>query len=151
MADYCGECARWLGSSDIDRDGRRWCLYSRRYEEAVQNANGCMGFVFDGCSILIKICEILNEPKEKWLDLYEAVKEIFAAPEHMEWLSAYYSLAPQMVDRFDADDQHGQIADELMREYMQPAYALWQAGNLEQSAKQYMELIAYLANRYLCA
>jgi hypothetical protein len=91
----------------------------------------------------------LDEPKEKWFALYEAVKEIFAAPEHTEWLSAYYSLAPHMADRLNADDQRERTAGELMQEYMQPAYALWEGGNLDQSAKQYKEMVAYLANRYL--
>lgn len=149
MTDYCGECRWWAGSSDMDGDGRRWCVYAHGYEKATQNAKDCMCFASDGCLILNQICAILNESLEKWFDLYEAVKEIFAAPEHMEWLSAYYSLAPQMADRLNADDQREWAAGELMREYMQPAYALWQAGNLDQSAKQYREMVAYLANRYL--
>ena len=45
MAYYCGECAVWVGSSDVDRYGRRWCAYSRRYEESNQNTYGCRGFV----------------------------------------------------------------------------------------------------------
>ncbi|MBR4537347.1 MAG: hypothetical protein IKO52_00720 [Clostridia bacterium] len=149
MADYCGECARWVSSSDIDGDGRRWCAYSRKYEEANQIIYGCRGFVFNGCIVLIRVCEILNEPKEKWLEVYETVKEIFAAPEHMEWLSAYFSLGPQIADGLDADDQRDQLANELMKEYMQPAYTLWQEGNIEQSAMVYREMVSYLANQYL--
>ena len=149
MTDYCGECIWWVNSSDMNGDGRRWCVYAHRYEKATQNAKDCMCFAPDGCLIVSSICEILDEPKEKWLALYEAVKEIFAAPEHMEWLSAYYSLAPHMADRLGADEQRGQIADELIQEYIKPAYALWEGGNLDQSAKQYKEMVAYLANRYL--
>lgn len=151
MADYSGECFRWADSSDIDCGGRRWCPYSRRCEEACQNADGCLGFAYGGCSILIKLCEFLNEPKEEGVKAFEALKVVFAAPEYAEWLSAYYSLYPRIADRLGADVQRGQAADELMREYIKPAYAFWQEGNYEQSAKQYMEMIAYLANRYLCS
>lgn len=45
MANYCGECALWRGSSDENKYGERWCSYSRRYEKADQNTYGCRGFV----------------------------------------------------------------------------------------------------------
>lgn len=148
MHEFCGECARWTGSIDIDRNGRRWCFYSHRYEEASQNENKCMCFIYDGCPILTKLCEILNEPIEKWFEAYEAVKESFVAPEHMEWLSAYCSLGPQIADKLDMDEKREQIAEELMQEYLKPAYALWQDGENEKSAAVYKEMIAYMAMRY---
>ena len=43
MASYCGECALWQGSSDVNKYGERWCPYSRRYEKSDQNTYGCLG------------------------------------------------------------------------------------------------------------
>lgn len=151
MAYYCGECVVWVGSSDVDRYGRRLCSYSRRYEESNQNSYGCRGFVYNGRTILTKICEILHEPTEQWFEAYDAVKESFAAPEHMEWLSAYCSLGPRIADKLDMDDRREQIAKDLMQEYLQPAYQLYQDGKAEQSAMAYKEMVAYLANQYCYA
>lgn len=63
MANYCGECALWRGSSDENRYGERWCPYSRRYEKANQNTFGCRGYV-DGSR---RYCTILTH--EEWVDL----------------------------------------------------------------------------------
>ena len=150
MAYYCGECAVWVGSSDVDRYGRRWCAYSRRYEESNQNTYGCRGFVYNGRTVLTKICEILHEPTEQLFEAYDAVKERFAAPEHMEWLSAYCDLGPQIADKLDRDNQREQIAKDLMQEYIKPAYILWKEGKDEQSATVYKEMVAYLTKQYCC-
>ena len=150
MAYYCGECAVWVGSSDVDRYGRRWCAYSRRYEESNQNTYGCRGFVYNGRTVLTKICEILHEPTEQLFEAYDAVKESFAAPEHMEWLSAYCNLGPKIADRLDADVQRNEMADMLMKDYIQPAYMLWKDGKNEESALTYKQMVACLAQKYCC-
>lgn len=69
MANYCGECALWRGSSDENKYGERWCSYSRRYEKADQNSYGCRGFV-DGtrrrcCLLTDEECAMLKECKKK--------------------------------------------------------------------------------------
>ena len=67
MANYCGECAVWRGSSDTNRYGERWCPYSRRYEKADQNAYGCKGFAdgsrryFDPLTEEEKLCLLVEK------------------------------------------------------------------------------------------
>lgn len=149
MPNYCGECFYWVCSSDQDRYRRRFCPYVRRYEVSVQIASGCEGFAFSGCAILKKICEILNEPAERWFEACDAIREVLAAPEHLAWLSAYFSLSPQIADQLDRDSQRGQTANDIMREYLLPVYALWQEGKKEKAALKYQEMVAYLTDRYI--
>ena len=148
MSDYCGECAVWVGSSDVDRYGRRWCSYSRKYEESNQNASGCKGFVYNGRTVLTKVCEILDIPTDKWFEAFDAVKDAYVAPHHIEWLTSYCKLGPHIANRLDADVRRRNVADMLMKEYIKPAFLLWKVGKDDQSAKKYREMIAYLAKYY---
>ena len=148
MAYYCGECAVWAGSSDVDRYGRRWCSYSRRYEESNQNTYGCRGFVYNGRTVLTKVCEILDMPKEKWFKAFDSVKDSYVAPYHMEWLTNYCTLGPQIADALDTDFDRYSVSTEMMNSYIKPAYVLCQAGMKEASALKYRELIHYLAKHY---
>lgn len=149
MAYYCGECAVWAGSSDVDRYGRRWCSYSRRYEESNQNTYGCRGFIYNGRTVLTKVCEILDIPKEKWFKAFDAVKESSVVPNHMNWLSSYCRLGPIIAKALNADENRKEKANQLMNEYIKPAYSLWQEGKNDSSALKYREMILYLANAYV--
>lgn len=70
MASYCGECAVWRGSSDENKYGERYCVYSRRYEKADQNTYGCRGFV-DGTR---RYCDPLTvEERVALKEMYESL------------------------------------------------------------------------------
>lgn len=148
MSYYCGECAIWVGSSDVDRYGRRWCSYSRKYEESNQNTYGCRGFVYNGRTVLTKVCEILNLPVEKWFGAFDAVKNAYVAPMKMEWLTNYCKIGPQIAQKLDEDEKRCETASKLMREYIEPAFLLWENGQAEQSAEKYREMIVTLARHY---
>ena len=148
MAYYCGECVLWVGSSDVDRYGRRWCSYSKRYEESDQNIYGCKGFVYNERTVLTKVCEILAIPTEKWFEAYDAVKDAYVAPQKTEWLTNYCKIGPQIAEKLDADNNRYAIADMLMTQYIRPAYQLWKEGNEEQSALKYREMISSLTKKY---
>lgn len=148
MAYYCGECVLWASSKDVDRYGRRWCSYSKRYEEANQNIYGCRGFIYRGRTVLTKVCEILHLDTEKWFAAFDGVKEAFVAPNHMEWLTDYCHSGPEIAEQLDADEHRDEVAGELMEQYIKPAYALWEKGENEQSALKYKEMIAHLTGVY---
>lgn len=148
MAYYCGECVVWVGSSDVDRYGRRWCSYSRRYEESNQNTYGCRGFVYNGRTVLTKVCEILALPTDKWFEAFDAVKDTYVAPQKTEWLTNYCKIGLQIAEKLDVDNDRHAVADMLMTQYIEPAYQLWIEGNDEQSAFKYREMISNLARKY---
>lgn len=150
MAYYCGECVVWVGSSDVDRYGRRWCSYSRKYEESNQNTYGCKGFVYNGRTVLTKVCEILKIPTEKWFEAFDAVKDTYIVPQHIDWLSSYCCLGPQIAKMVDLDNQRYTVAQKLMTDYITPAFILWKKGENAQSALKYKEMIASLAEQYCC-
>ncbi|MCQ2458529.1 MAG: hypothetical protein MJ142_07355 [Clostridia bacterium] len=151
MAYYCGECAVWVGSSDVDRYGRRWCSYSRKYEESNQNIYGCRGFVYNGRTVLTKVCEILAIPTGKWFEAFDAVKDAYVAPKKTEWLANYCKIGPQIAAKLDADNDRHAVAESLMDQYIKPAYQLWKEGNSEQSAMKYREMVLTLAKQYCLA
>ena len=151
MSYYCGECVVWVGSSDVDRHGRRWCSYSRRYEESNQNTYGCKGFVYNGRTVLTKVCEILGLPTDKWFEAFDAVKDAYVAPQKTEWLANYCKIGPQIAGRMDMDSNRHDIAEMLMAQYIEPAYRLWKEGDSEKSAWIYRSMILHLAKQYCCA
>ena len=148
MSYYCGECVVWVGSSDVDRYGRRWCAYSRKYEESNQNTYGCRGFVYNGRTVLTKVCEILSLPTDKWFEAFDAVKDAYVAPEKTEWLTNYCKIGPKIAENLDADTDRQNVADMLMTLYIEPAYQLWKVGKEKQSALKYREMVSTLARRY---
>jgi len=151
MAYYCGECAVWAGSSDVDRYGRRWCSYSRRYEESNQNTYGCKGFIYNGRTVLTKVCEVLGCDTDKWFEAFDAVKDAYVAPQKMEWLTSYCKLGPEIAKGLENDEERQAVAAMVMDRYIKPAYRLWQDGSSEQSALKYREMVKDLAKRYQCA
>ncbi|MBQ6960416.1 MAG: hypothetical protein IJQ33_00665 [Clostridia bacterium] len=148
MAYYCGECVVWVGSSDVDRYGRRWCSYSRRYEESNQNTYGCKGFVYNGRTVVTKVCEILHLSKEPWFEAFDAVKEAYVVPHHMDWLTSYCKIGPMLAKEIENDENPIQIAQKILNDYMKPARSLWQQGKSKQAAERYKKMIADLSFCY---
>lgn len=148
MAYYCGECAVWAGSSDVDRYGRRWCSYSRRYEESNQNTYGCRGFVYNGRTVLTKVCEILSISKDKWFEAFDSVKDAYVVPSHMAWLTNYCGIGPRIAKALGEDANRIDIAVKMMNDFIEPAYLLWQEGKNEASASKYRDMIMLLADQY---
>lgn len=148
MANYCGECAVWVGSSDSDRYGRRWCSYSRKYEESNQNTYGCRGFVYNGRTIITKVCDILGLPKEPWFEAFDAVKEAYVVDNHMEWLSSYCLLGPKIAKALEEDNDRYQIAQSMVHEYLEPSKSLLQKGMYKQAAEQYRTMVLFLTARF---
>ena len=151
MAYYCGECAIWAGSGDVDRYNRRWCPVSRRYEESNQNTYGCRGFVYNGRAIVTRVCEILNIPSADWYDAFDAVKDAYVAPFHMDWLTSYCGLGPAISSAMSRDPNRRSVATNLLNEYMVPARALYLKGQAEEAAHLYRRMVLYLREKYACS
>lgn len=148
MAYYCGECAVWAGSSDEDRYGRRWCSYSQKYEESNQNTYGCKGFVYHGRTVLTKVCELLHLPKDMWFEAFDDVKDTYVATNHIEWLSCYCSLGPEISKALNLDKCAETNAKRIFQQYLVPAFSLWKDGNKEQSANLYRKMVLDLKTYY---
>lgn len=149
MTYYCKECWEWQNSEyAADKHGRRYCNYSKRYEEPDQNIYGCKGFIYVERAILTKICNILGIPAELWFKAFDNVKDEYIVPMHMEWLTRYCCLGPQIAHAMDADTYKKVLAKHLMNGYILPAYKLWQEGNYEESAKIYCNMVYSLVRKY---
>ncbi len=121
MAYYCGECAIWQGSGDVNRYGERWCPYSNRYEKSDQNTYGCRGFVYAQRAILTKVCEILSLPTEEYFRAFDEVKEKYLVPQRMDLLVAYSAVGPMLAEKLDRMENRAEIAKGLMEKYIEPA------------------------------
>ena len=151
MAYYCGECAIWAGSGDVDRYNRHWCPVSRRFEEANQNIYGCRGFVYNGRSIVTRVCEILDIPPAEWFDAFDAVKDAYVVPFHTEWLTSYCVHGPAIASAISRDPKHKSVAMKLLNDYMIPARDLYQQGQMEAAAHLFRYMVAYLIKKYSCS
>ncbi len=151
MSYYCGECAIWVGSDDVDKDGRRWCAYSRKYEKSNQSADGCKGFIYNGRSVLTKVCELLDLSIDEWFPLFDHVKVAWVVPEQMQWLSDYCRLGPVIADKMDHDAEKEKIALYIYKQTLLPAKELFQNGRTKESALLYHDMIVKLCHRYSIA
>ena len=149
MPYYCGECAVWAGSDDIDRFNRRWCPISRRYEGANQNIYGCRGFVYNGRAIVTKVCGILKIPSAEWNEVFDNVKDAYVAPVHMEWLTSYCVLGPMIASAMERDPARESIALRLLNDYMLPARDLYRQGRMEDAARLYRNMVVHLRDMYI--
>lgn len=148
MAYYCGECAVWVGSDDVDKNGRRWCAHSRKYEKSNQSADGCKGFVYNGRTVLTKVCEILSLSTDEWFPYFDRIKNEYVAPEHMPWLSEYCVLGPAIANKMEHDPDKNNIAQGIYDSTLLPAKQLFNAGKLRESAILYRNLIVDLCRHY---
>lgn len=148
MSYYCGECAVWVGSDDVDKNGRRWCAHSRKYEKSNQQADGCKGFVYNGRTILTKICDILSLPKEEWFSCFDQIKDEWVAPKHMLWLSDYCMIGPAIAEKLEHDSQKEKIALSIYNNVLIPAKELFKKGEYKKAALKYRMMIIDLCQHY---
>lgn len=151
MAYYCGECIVWRGSSDENRYGERWCSYSRRYERSDQNTYGCKGFLYAGRAVLTKVCEILQLDPAEWFAAFDAVKEAYLVPSHMDMLVSYCSIGPVLAKKLQDDCEKITLAQNLLDEFLLPAKHLSQSGDFQQAAAKYSAMLSTLKNHYQSA
>lgn len=148
MATYCGECSVWIGSDDVDKYGRRWCAFSRKYEKSNQVSTGCKGFSYSGRAVLSEVCNILHLQTEIWFSCFDRVKDNYVANVHMEWLSNYCLIAPLVVKALHEDKDNEHVAQGLLQTYLLPAKSLEASGDLEGAAYQYRKMFYTLCARY---
>lgn len=148
MAYYCGECIVWLGSSDVDRYGRRWCSYDRKYRESNQNTYGCGGFVYVGRVILTEVCDALHLPPCAMFAAYDAAKAHAVEPEHTAWLADYSKIGTQIVACMRADAERIHIAEQLTSQYISPAMHLCSEERWDEAVSVYRSMVHAIAERY---
>lgn len=147
MGQACGDCLIWIGSSEVDRFDRRWCAYSGRYEESNQKAYGCMGYVYNCQAVLTKVCEILRLDAGAWLKAFDAVKETYALPCQMEWLTPFCGIGPIIAEEIDQDEKREEKAQIILSGYMEPAELLWREGKIAQAAAWYKQMMEDLTSK----
>lgn len=148
MAYYCGECAVWRGSSDVNRYGERYCGYSKRYEKSDQNIYGCRGFIYAGRAIITKVCEILQIPNEQFFDSYDKAKEEYVVPNHMCWLIEYASVGPDIADAISNDPDKQSVAEEILAKYIIPANDLCISKQFKEATNHYKAMVTMLKDKY---
>ena len=148
MAYYCGECIVWRGSSDENRYGERWCSYSRRYERSDQNTYGCKGFLYAGRAVLTKVCEVLHLDEKPWFAAFDAAKEAFVVPGHMDMLVNYCGVGPTLAGKLDADDSREDVSRQVMDRFLEPARVMCDAGLYEKAVRVYAEMVKWMRGRY---
>ena len=148
MAYYCGECVVWVGSSDVDRHGRRWCSYSRKYEESNQQTYGCKGFVYVGRAVITAVSRLLDMPGDPWFSAFDRVREQFLVPSATESLLAYCRLGPVLAQRLLADPEGKKPARRIADTCLIPAARDCQQEAYETAVHRYRAMIASLMERY---
>lgn len=156
MADYCGECAVWLGSQDVNRYGERWCPYSRRYEKSDQNTYGCRGFVqadrrsSSGCFLTTACVEhkgLTDNCRE--LTAMRRLRDEWLAkqPNGQEEIENYYLTAPSIVKNILGLPDSAKVLDELYTAYILPCTELVEKDDMLNAYKMYKQMLVF-CNRF---
>ena len=144
MAYYCGECIVWLGSSNVNRYGERWCPYSRKYEKADQNTYGCRGFVYVGRCVITKICETLKLSPDPWFEAFDEVRNHYVVPCQKNKLFVYCQIGPLLADAMDENPKGKSIAKEMMTNYLMSAKQLCSEKRYAEAFQVYQDMIEAL-------
>lgn len=157
MANYCGECALWQGSSDSNRYGERWCSHSRRYEKSDQNADGCRSFTrgetssSGGCFLTSACVEAMGLPddcvelttlrrlRDEWLVLQ---------PGGQAEIDEYYRIAPCIVEKLHSEPDGLEILRRMYREQILPCVTDALAGKPADAHRRYREMVDALKEKY---
>lgn len=122
MAFYCEDCVTWVNSKDADRYGRKYCDYSKRYEEPDQKIYDCPKFVWAKRSIITKVCEILGIDPSKYFKAFDDTKELFLIPSCVDKLIDYNTVGPIISEKLDSNNKKIEIANNILQTYIEPAY-----------------------------
>ena len=141
MAFYCSDCVTWVNSKNADRYGRKYCDYSRRYEEPDQKIYGCKGFVWAKRSIITKVCEILNIDPTRYFQAFDEAKEIIIVPSCIDKLIDYNTVGPIIAERLDNCPDKVQIAQNVLRTYIEPALAKCEAKDYQGAVEIYEKMV----------
>ena len=148
MAFYCGDCVTWVNSRDADRYGRKYCDYSKRYEEKDQNIYGCRGFVWAKRSIITKVCEILNINPSKYFKAFDDTKEILIVPSCIDELIDYNTVGPVIASRIEECELKEQIARNILNTYIEPAYEKCLEKDYQGAVTIYEKMVKTLATMF---
>ncbi len=149
MSYVCKECYNWINSEyPPDRDGWRWCSYSKRYEKPDQNIYRCPAFIYVRRFVLTKICSILGLPVKEYFEAYDDVNDTFVTEKHPEWIIRYCEIGPKIVQFLDEDPCKEQIARNMLEHYIQPAYTHWQSKDYGGAAELFRDMIRHLEQHY---
>lgn len=150
MADYCGECAVWLGSQDVNRYGERWCSYSRRYEKSDQNTYGCRGFVQGarhsggGCFLTTACVSHKGLPDNcRELTAMRRLRDEWLRhqPGGQAEIDRYYRIAPGIVEKIKARPDRSSVLDALYNDHILPCTEAVEAGEMEKAYRLYKNMI----------
>ena len=145
MAYYCSECVTWINSKDADRYGRKYCDYSRRYEEADQNIYGCRGFVWARRAIITKVCEILGINADEYFKAYDDTKELYLVPSLIDKLIDYNTVGPVIAKRMEDYPSKERLAVNMLNGYIIPAEANAKMGKYQEAVSIYERMVKVLA------
>ncbi|MBE5779727.1 MAG: hypothetical protein E7331_10420 [Clostridiales bacterium] len=148
MAYYCGECAVWLGSSDTNNYGERWCAYSRKYEKSDQQTYGCRGFVYVGRSIITKVCEMLKVDSEKYFTSFDEAKNNYVVAHQMPALMAYCQCGPQIATSLSAAADRQSLARQLMQDFIMPAHEYCVCQDYQSAFLHYQAMVHKLVKHF---
>ena len=145
MAFVCSDCVTWVNSKDADRYGRKYCSYSRRYEEPDQKIYGCRNFVWAKRSIITKICEVLNIDPTKYFNAFDDTKEIYLLPSCIDKLIDYNTVGPVIANRIDNSEHKEEIAKNILKTYIEPALEKCNEKDFQGAVSIYEHMVKVLA------
>ena len=145
MAFVCSDCVTWVNSKDADRYGRKYCSYSRRYEEPDQKIYGCRGFVWAKRSIITKVCEVLNIDPTKYFDAFDDTKEIYLIPTSIDKLIDYNTVGPVIANKIENFEKKEQLAENILKTYIEPALEHCNLSDYQGAVSIYEHMVKVLA------
>lgn len=145
----CGDCATWINSKDADRYGRKYCTFSRRYEESDQSiywlhGRQCPGFAWARRAVLTKLCEILNINSNKLFDAFDETRDNYVKTNEPELLECYYNVAEYIVNGLDTLPNKEELAKYMFNSYIIDAEANVIRGDYCKAVTIYSEMVRTL-------
>ena len=149
MAFKCGDCVTWQNSKNADRYGRKYCHFSKRYEEEEQSiywmhGRKCPGFVWARRAVLTKICEILNINSTELFKAFDETRDNYVRPFNPELMSKYNNIALFISNGFDSLPNKEEVAKAMFNSYVIDAEANAKMGNYEKAVNIYSEMVKTL-------
>lgn len=105
-----------------------------------------------GCYITTAICRKHKKADDCYeLQMFRKFRDnwLITQPDGRQLIRKYYLLAPQIVSLIDQSQESDKIYDEINENYLMPCLNYIEKGDMENCKGHYLEMVSWLASRYL--
>lgn len=105
-----------------------------------------------GCYITTAVCRKEKKPDDCYeLLMFRKFRDswLMRQPDGRQLIKKYYLLAPKIVELIDKSQDRDKIYDKINENYLAPCLESIEKGELENCKKRYLEMVSWLASKYL--